>query len=195
MTVEPTRVEVLQWLELTGRAQSDAVAHFWPDAGDQERRRVEARVRKWVQRDRERGRSRVVAPLAGPAPAAPTPQPRAVNRETAPAELDPDADPVDFLSAYLRNLLSDLEKARLAGRYRDARQLDRPILEVRARLQAERERERGVVRLPRTPAAISAELQRRAPAIALRAEMRRRVTEHDNSESMSLKASESRDGS
>lgn len=194
MTAEPSRVVVLQWLELTGKSQSEAVDHFWPDALDAERKRIEARVRKWVQRARAAGEATVAPPLAGPEPATGPPPPRPTGAPGVSA-LSVEQGQLDFLETQLRERLQDHATVRAAGRWKDADALDRRISAIRRDLDLARERESRIVRLPRSPAEICAELARRYDAIALRAEMRRRVMERDNRESMSLEGSKSGDES
>lgn len=179
MTRGPTRDEVLGWLALTGRSQSEAVDHFWPNVADDERRRVGDRVRQWVKRARDAGLGGVAPGLAGPPAAAANHQaPPAHNREN-----DDERDErigltrLDFLERQLRDNLRALDRAIEIGRLNLWSQIDRRVSDVFEKLETARERERKIVRLERTPAAICAELDRRADAIALRAEMQRRKAE------------------
>lgn len=173
---------MLQWLTLTGRSQSECIAELWGPLDDETRRRVDARVRQWVRRARSgevatRTGVPPAAQLNGPAPAGVPAGPRvaasASNREaTAPAETR-----MAFLLRKLRELEQDVTDARETRQLRLVPGIEKQISSYRADLDLEMERERRVVRLERTPAAICARLREVAQAVALRAEMHRRAAE------------------
>lgn len=183
MTAEPTREEVLQWLAHTGRTQLECVDELWGPVSDQERRRIAARVRQWVRRARNEPTPSARQPppparnAAGPSPAVAPPTVSALPPDPPPARPPaptPDLGRVEWLRAQLAELLYDAAQARTRGDLRLVPTLDRRLSEVRAELDDELSRTRGAVNIERTPGALYAELDRRARAIALRAEMARR---------------------
>lgn len=170
----PSREVALQWLELTGRSQSDCLDELWPPMGDKERAKASALLRQWVRRGRKAGTVKVAPPLAGPPPAVgggADPSPATVEDEEEEPE---DDDRLAWLRTQWKKLDGQVTKAIEEGNVRFLAQLSKRASEARREFDLELERQRRVVRLARTPAAISAELKRRQKAIDLRAEMQRR---------------------
>lgn len=106
-----------------------------------------------------------------PAATAPPPPPPAPS---GAAEASAALERVPFLRQQLVSLLGDVERARRTGDLRAIPQLDRRVAEVREELDQAVHLERQVVRLDRTATAICAEIERRAEAIRIRAEIERR---------------------
>lgn len=171
---EPTRDEVLQWLTLTESQPIEAVDHFWPRSADADRDRLCGRVRQWLRRARNGEiTTRVRPPPVGAAAGEPPEPPPSVPAREPAAEPEEDVG-IPALRRQLAARMEDVERARKDGRLQLVKGLDERVSKVRAELEAALERERKIVRLDPTPAAICAELERRAEAIALRAEMYRR---------------------
>lgn len=173
---EPTRPEVVAWLERTGRSVADAVTHFWGPQDAKTRERNYERVKKWAQRARKASAKGETAPKPAPAPrpAAPPPGSAPSSPSAQRAEAAAALGRVPFLQRQLVQLLQDMESARHGGDLRAIPQLDKRVAEVRVELDQAIELERQVVRLDRTATAIALELERRAPAIRIRAEIERR---------------------
>ena len=177
---EPTRVEVLAWMERTGGTPSAAVDHFWPGLGDPERSKWRSRVKQWAHRARAGASER---PTATP-PASRTSSTELGARldasrspATAPEDLSAAGDTVPravYLRQQLARLEFDIELARTTGQLRLVPQLNKQITDVRAQLDAALEPERRVLKLERTATAVAAEILRRAKALELRAEIERR---------------------
>jgi hypothetical protein len=165
---EPTRDEVLRWLAFTGKTAMEAVIHFFPELRGNARRKKSAAIRQWLVRVR----SGDIVLRDGPEPITVKDIPKP---DLGPKPVSEDEDRISALRRYLRDLESDLTNAR-----RDDQKLipslSKRLSEARDEYDKAMERERRVVRLERTPGAISAELARRADAIALRAELWRRRT-------------------
>ena len=152
----------------TGRSQADALAEFWPSAGDAERLRIQARVRKWVQRD--------TRPDPRPEPAPPPPVVKVAAQERTPRPVVSVAglSYLDFLAAEIDALSADLAVARADGRFDHVARLSALRTEMRQTLEQERTKAASAVRIDRTPAAIAAQLEKQSRAIALKAEQDRR---------------------
>jgi hypothetical protein len=181
---EPTREEVLTWLGLTNKTPMEAVDHFWPGSGDEDRHRRCARVRKWAQRARDTAAG--VRDAAPPLPPVPSLDASSIPRpELVPKPADEEEDRLTWLRRQLREAEQDLALARAEKRNKDIATFGARASKARDEYDQAMERERRIVRLARTPGAISAELARRADAIALRAELWRR---------RALKASKAEEG-
>lgn len=170
---EPTRVEILAWMQRTGGSPSAAVDHFWPGLGDTERVKRRAQVKQWAHRARA---SRQEEPPPAPSSRSRT-SPQEPPARPAPASSAPGGDElprVDFLRQQLAQLDRDIDLARATGQLRIAPQLDKRRSEVRAELDAALEPERRVLKPERTATAVSAEIVRRSKALELRAEIERR---------------------
>lgn len=176
---EPTRLEVLAWLERTGRSVADAVTHFWGPQDAKTRERNYERVKKWAQRARKAATKGETTPKPASTPrpaaaAAPPPAGSGSSPSAQRAEAAAALGRVPFLQRQLVQLLQDMESARHGGDLRAIPQLDKRVAEVRVELDQAIELERQVVRLDRTATAIALELERRAEAIRIRAEIERR---------------------
>lgn len=171
----------LRWLhEHPGSTQGDCLDALVPGVGDAERAVWENRLRKWVYRDRQAGGARVSIGARGPTPAAPVPELVPTARAN---RADPDRDGeheavglerIPFLQRKLSRTERLIELLIDDQQFRVARDYEKLALDLRELLDAAMERERRVVKLDRTPGAISAELAKRAAAIQLRAELQRR---------------------
>lgn len=170
---DPSPDEVLAWLARTGGKPAEAVAHFWPQASDAERKRRGSTVRSWLLRARRSAdppspprQARVVPaddPLGGEEGAADVPRP-------APDHAGARLERVPFLERQLAELLADLEWSRLLVRIDQVSRLDARVSEVRLQLDEARA-ERGRVRtIERSPAVVADEMVTRQKMIeALRA--------------------------
>lgn len=168
----PTREEALQWLSLTGRSQSECLDELVPDAVGDARKAWERRLRVWVFRDRQAGKARVAAPLAGPAPEAPTP-PRATD--LAPPEVDlTSLSTVERLEWQVRWLGVQLARAHTKKDARAAAIVDRRLTEAGEKLDRARELEARTLKLDKTIGGVAEWLAKRSDAILLRDAMRRR---------------------
>lgn len=175
---DPTAAEIRLRLERTGESISQCVDHYWPGAADEARQRYFRRVQKIYQRLRASKGSPPPPPPpprgghgARPPPTAPAPpEPTEIHAATSLSR-------IPFLERKLSQALTLVDAVVESGQLRLWSQFDARSSALFAELEAARERERKVVKLDRTPAAISAELAKRAKAIALRAEIHRRNAE------------------
>lgn len=172
MAKEPSRAEVLAWMERTGRGPVDAVDHFWPGAPAERRIKLANRGRQWVYKARKGGAAPVVSlappPEAGSEPGAPSdgdapPRP-------PPDTVRPALDRVAFLKWYLAELLADLAWVRAAGSTSRIQGLASQVSDVRRQLDAARAETGKGVAIERSHAVVALELQKRSKRIAELAE-------------------------
>lgn len=179
---------MLGWLARTGRSTGDAVREFWPDAAEDERDKLDARIRKW------RSRAATAAVAARERARAPRPELRIVRRgeePPAPAPASKGAEPEAppdlasmTASAQARWQLAEIARQhRICAKRSDARglvSLDQRLSELRAELEEARRRE-GVGAAPLTPlpSAVALDLlgrDRQIAALAALAEQIERET-------------------
>ena len=152
--MEPSRIEVLAWMERTGEGAATAATHFWPRAGVDDLDRLKARIRKW----RQRAEPSLPMPPRAPPPTRPT---AAVAPDYTATELGEEA----FYERMVAGMQGAVDLAMRDGDLKELPSLNKELRAAREALDAARGPGRRI-KLDRSAPAVAARLRVLSPLLA-----------------------------